>query len=162
MSKKCCGKSYPDDAEICEICGLPIAQDSVSEDEEDILIAMAEQDILEEKEKEEAIFDDEEVEKALEEVKSIPITEVKASKGLKIAGVTFLSLAIVGLVLVGAFIYFMVISPYYDKNDKRFDLNYPELASQTDVDKIREKLEIMATPSDATISDAYAEEQEVE
>lgn len=102
------------------------------------------------------------MEDVLRERKDIQISDGKAPKGLKMAGITFLSLAVIGLVLVGAFIYFMAISPYYDKNDKRFDLNYPQLASNADADKIREPLVMMATPSDATISDAAAEEQEVE
>lgn len=155
MSKKCCGKIYPDDAEICDICGLPIEQTSDPEDEEELLKMLMEQ---------EAPGEDasDDVEDVLRERKDIRVSDGKASKGLKAAGITFLSLAVIGLALVGTFIYFMAISPYYNKNDKRFDLDYPELASDSDADKIREPLAMMATPSDATISDADAEEQEVE
>ncbi|MCM1272608.1 MAG: hypothetical protein NC225_02855 [Clostridium sp.] len=158
MSKKCCGKIYPDDAEICDICGLPIEQTSDDADE-DVFLMMMEQEAQTDGE---VLPDEEEDGEASDGEKTVDGKNDKASKGFKAAGIAFLSLAVIGFVLVGVCIYFMVISPYYDKNDTRFDLNYPELASNADADKIRESLDMMATPSDATISDAAPEDQEVE
>ncbi|MCM1287154.1 MAG: hypothetical protein NC240_02500 [Clostridium sp.] len=83
----------------------------------------------------------------------------KASKGLKAAGILFLTLAILGLVLVGLCVYFMVFRPYYDKNGEQYSLNYQQISSASDAYEMSDMLELM-TGTDASPSDADAKEGE--
>lgn len=83
----------------------------------------------------------------------------KASKGLKAAGTLFLTLAVLGLALVGLCVYFMVIHPYYDKNGEHYPLNYPQISSASDAYEMSDMLELM-TDTDASPSDAEAKEGE--
>ncbi len=83
----------------------------------------------------------------------------KASKGLKAAGIAFLTLAVLGLLLVGLCVYFMVINPYYDKNGEHYALNYPQISSASDAYEMSDMLELM-TDTDASPSDAEAKEGE--
>lgn len=83
----------------------------------------------------------------------------KASKGLKAAGILFLTLAVLGLALVGICVYFMVIHPYYNKNGEHYPLNYPQISSASDSYEMSDMLELM-TDTDASPSDAEAKEGE--
>lgn len=83
----------------------------------------------------------------------------KASKGLKAAGTLFLTLAVLGFVLVGLCVYFMVFNPYYDKNGEHYPLNYPQISSASDAYEMSDMLELM-TDTDASPSDAEAKEGE--
>lgn len=83
----------------------------------------------------------------------------KASKGLKAAGILFLTLAVLGFVLIGLCVYFMVFNPYYDKNDEHYSLNYPQISSASDAYEMSDMLELM-TDTDASPSDAEAKEGE--
>ncbi|MBD5097440.1 MAG: hypothetical protein HDT40_10740 [Lachnospiraceae bacterium] len=83
----------------------------------------------------------------------------KASKGLKTAGILFLTLAVLGFVLVGLCVYFMVFNPYYDKNGEHYPLNYPQISSASDAYEMSDMLELM-TDTDASPSDAEAKEGE--
>lgn len=83
----------------------------------------------------------------------------KASKGLKAAGTVFLTLAVLGLALVGLCVYFMVIDPYYDKNGEHYPLDYPQISSASDAYEMSDMLELM-TDTDASPSDAEAKEGE--
>lgn len=83
----------------------------------------------------------------------------KASKGLKMAGILFLTLAVLGFVLVGLCVYFMVFNPYYDKNGEHYPLNYPQISSASDAYEMSDMLELM-TDTDASPSDAEAKEGE--
>lgn len=83
----------------------------------------------------------------------------KASKGLKVAGIMFLTLAILGFVLIGLCVYFMVFNPYYDKNGEHYPLNYPQISSASDAYEMSDMLELM-TDTDASPSDAEAKEGE--
>lgn len=83
----------------------------------------------------------------------------KASKGLKAAGILFLTLAVLGLALVGICVYFMVIHPYYDKNGEHYALNYPQISSASDAYEMSDMLELM-TDTDASPSDVEAKEGE--
>ncbi|MCM1170877.1 MAG: hypothetical protein NC393_02000 [Clostridium sp.] len=83
----------------------------------------------------------------------------KASKGLKAAGILFLTLAILGFALVGLCVYFMVFHPYYDKNGEHYALKYPQISSASDAYEMSDMLELM-TDTDASPSDADAKEGE--
>ncbi len=83
----------------------------------------------------------------------------KASKGLKAAGILFLTLAVLGFVLIGLCVYFMVFNPYYDKNGEHYSLNYPQISSASDAYEMSDMLELM-TDTDASPSDAEAKEGE--
>lgn len=83
----------------------------------------------------------------------------KASKGLKVAGIMFLTLAVLGFVLIGLCVYFMVFNPYYDKNGEHYPLNYPQISSASDAYEMSDMLELM-TDTDASPSDAEAKEGE--
>ena len=83
----------------------------------------------------------------------------KASKGLKAAGIMFLTLAVLGFVLIGLCVYFMVFNPYYDKNGEHYPLNYPHISSASDAYEMSDMLELM-TDTDASPSDAEAKEGE--
>lgn len=83
----------------------------------------------------------------------------KASKGLKAAGIFFLTLAVLGFALVGMCVYFMVVNPYYDKNSKHYPLDYPQISSASDAYEMSDMLELM-TDTDAFPSDAEAKEGE--
>ena len=82
---------------------------------------------------------------ALEEKDKVPF------KG---AGIFTLIIAILGLALIGALVYFIVLNPYYIKSgeaDKKLD--YPQLASDTDAGELATLLE----PYNATVTDADEE-----
>lgn len=83
----------------------------------------------------------------------------KASKGLKTAGIMFLTLAVLGFMLIGLCVYFMVFNPYYDKNGEHYPLNYPHISSASDAYEMSDMLELM-TDTDASPSDAEAKEGE--
>lgn len=83
----------------------------------------------------------------------------KASKGLKAAGIFFLTMAVLGFALVGMCVYFMVVNPYYDKNSKHYPLDYPQISSASDAYEMSDMLELM-TDTDASPSDAEAKEGE--
>lgn len=83
----------------------------------------------------------------------------KASKGLKAAGIMFLTLAVLGFMLIGLCVYFMVFNPYYDKNGEHYPLNYPHISSASDAYEMSDMLELM-TDTDASPSDAEAKEGE--
>lgn len=96
-----------------------------------------------------------EMSETVEEALSERLQKDKASKGIKVAGVLFMALSIVGLALVGLCVYSMVFNPYYDKNDEHFPLDYPEISSASDAYEMSEKLELM-TDTDASATDASA------
>lgn len=93
----------------------------------------------------------------VEEALSERLQKDKASKGIKAAGVLFMTLSIVGLALVGLCVYSMVFNPYYDKNDEHFPLDYPEISSASDAYEMSEKLELM-TATDASATDAVTDD----
>lgn len=66
------------------------------------------------------------------------------------AGIFTLILAIIGIALIGAMVYFIILNPYYIKSgeaDKK--LEYPELVSDTELYELSSPLEPYSTVTDA-------------
>lgn len=82
------------------------------------------------------------------------IKEEKEKVPFKGAAIFTLILAVLGLALIGALVYFIVLNPYYIKSgeaDKKLD--YPQLASTSDAEELATLLE----PYGATATDAQEE-----
>lgn len=59
-------------------------------------------------------------------------SEDEASAGLKFAGVLSIFLAVAGLAAVAIGVYFLIVSPLYDKSKDVTTLDYPYIATTTD------------------------------
>lgn len=79
----------------------------------------------------------------------------KATSGLKTMGIISLFMAVLGLLMIGLFTYFLVLAPNYDKSKELDgDIIYPAIASYDDAELQTTMEPMISTMSDATATDA--------
>ncbi|MBE5944513.1 MAG: hypothetical protein E7258_06295 [Lachnospiraceae bacterium] len=181
MSKKCCGLTYFDDELVCSICGKSLQslnQEEVveemteSKEEDSHREALAEESEASDSTKqhtddEHSFSIDSKREVEMNQLAKIVFDDVpeeksqkgRASAGFKAVGIISLIMSIAGLALIGVFVWFMIISPNYDKTKEGYEptdsIPYSHLATASDSEyEMSEPLEMTATQTDAASSDA--------
>lgn len=79
------------------------------------------------------------------------VEDAIATKGIKIAGISAICIAVLGLVAIFTLAYFLVINPYYSKEKPKDSFEHSNIASATDLNP--SGVVVLATPSDMNFDD---------